>query len=169
MIDSKNISGALGLVVLRIAQAIEKGVANDAIIDQAARWIDHTRILVSVKTLKYMVRGGRVSPLKGLLAKLLNLNPIVSMDTDGNSMVFGKTFSQNSNMKKVMAHINRTSRDRTIWNYIVLHANNRPAADWYARQMTALTAKAPVAAVNISPVIGASAGLGAASVAFMFD
>jgi fatty acid-binding protein DegV len=91
------------------------------------------------------------------------------MDADGNSMVFGKTFSQNSNMKKVMAHINRTSRDRTIWNYIVLHASNRPAADWYARRMTALTAKAPVAAVNISPVIGASAGLGAASVAFMFD
>jgi fatty acid-binding protein DegV len=72
-------------------------------------------------------------------------------------------------MKKVMAQINRTSRDRPIWNYIVMHASNRPAADWYARQMTALTAKPPVAAVNISPVIGANAGLGAASVAFMFD
>jgi fatty acid-binding protein DegV len=59
-----------------------------------------------------MVRGGRVSPLKGLLANLLNLNPIVSMDADGNSMVFGKTFSQKANMKKVMAHINRTCRDR---------------------------------------------------------
>jgi fatty acid-binding protein DegV len=122
-----------------------------------------------------MVRGGRVSPLKGLLANLLNLNPIVSMDADGNSMVFGKTFSQKANMKKVMAHINRTSRDRPIWNHIVMHANNRPAADWYARQMTALTAtghrRPPVAClidpflVNISPVIGASAGtmwLGAA-------
>jgi DegV family protein with EDD domain len=169
VIDSKNISGGLGLVVLRIAQAIEKGVAHDAIIDQAVRWIDDTRILVSVKTLTYMVRGGRVSPLKGLLANLLNLNPIVSMDSDGNSMVFGKTFSQKANMKKVMAHISRTSRDRTIWNYIVLHASNRPAADWYARKMAALTTKPPVATVNISPVIGASAGLGAASVAFMFD
>ena len=169
VIDSKNISGGLGLIVLRIAQAIEKGATHDAIIDQAARWIDDTRILVSVKTLKYMVRGGRVSPLKGLMAKLLNLNPIVSMDTDGNSMVFGKAFSQKANMKKVMAHINLTSRDRTIWNYIVLHANNRSAADWYTRQMTTLAAKTPVAEVNISPVIGASAGLGAASVAFMFD
>ncbi|BBO71941.1 hypothetical protein DSCA_58710 [Desulfosarcina alkanivorans] len=130
--------------------------------------VDDTRILVSVSTLKYMVRGGRVSPLKGLLANLLNLKPIVSIDTDGNSMVFGKPFSQKANMKKVMAHIHRTSRDRAIWNCIVLHANNRPAADWYTRQMTALTAASPVARVNISPVIGASAGLGAASVAFMF-
>jgi DegV family protein with EDD domain len=169
VIDSKNVSGGLGLIVLRIARAIEKGVTHDAIVDQAARWVDDTRILVSVKTLKYMVRGGRVSPLKGLLANLLNLNPIVSMDADGNSMVSGKTFSQRSNMKKVMAQINRTSRDRPIWNHIVMHANNRSAADWYARQMTALTARPPVAAVNISPVIGANAGLGAAAVAFMFD
>jgi hypothetical protein len=169
VIDSKNVSGALGLIVLRIAQAIEKGSAVEAIVDQASRWVDDTRILVSVSTLKYMVRGGRVSPLKGLLANLLNLNPIVSMDADGNSMVFGKTFSQKANMKKVMGYINRSGRNRPIWNYIIMHANNRPAADWYARQMIALTANPPVAEVNISPVIGASAGLGAASVAFMFD
>jgi hypothetical protein len=35
--------------------------------------------------------------------------------------------------------------------------------------MTAVAAKAPVAEVDISPVIGANAGLGAASVAFMLD
>lgn len=94
--------------------------------------------------------GGRVLPLKGLLANLLNLNPIVSKDADGHSMVFGKTFSQKANMKKVMAHIDRTSRNRPLWNYIVMHANNRPAADyWYARQMKALTATPPVAEVNI--------------------
>jgi DegV family protein with EDD domain len=169
VIDSKNVSGALGLIVLRIAQAIEKGLTHAAIVDHAARWVDNTRLLVSVKTLKYMVRGGRVSPLKGLLASLLNINPIVSIDAEGNSMLFGKTFSQKANMKKVMSHINRTCQDRAIWNHIVMHANNRPAADWYARQMTALTAEPPVATVNISPVIGASAGLGAAAVAFMFD
>lgn len=84
-------------------------------------------------------------------------------------MVFGKTFSQKANMKKVMAHIDRTGRNRPIWNYIIMHANNRPAADWYAWQMTGLTGNPPVAEVNISPVIGASAGLGAASVAFMLD
>jgi fatty acid-binding protein DegV len=68
-----------------------------------------------------------------------------------------------------MAQINRTSRNRPIWNHIVMHANNRPAANWYARKMAALTKKPPLATVNISPVIGASAGLGAAFVAFMFD
>jgi DegV family protein with EDD domain len=169
VIDSKTVSGAQGLIVLRIAQAIEQGVAFEKIVAQTARWISNTGLLVSVKTLKYMVRGGRVAPLKGMLANLMNLNPIVSMDSDGNSTLLGKAFSQKANMKKVMAHIRRECHNREIWKYIVLHANNRPAANWYARQMTALTGKHPVADVNISPVVGANVGVGAVSVAFMFD
>jgi DegV family protein with EDD domain len=157
------------LIVLRIARAVEKGDAYDTIVRKAAQWVSDTRILVSVKTLKYMVKGGRVSPLKGLVAKWLNLTPIVSMDANGSSMIVGKAFSQRSNMKTVIRHIQRASEHRAIWNYMVLHANNLPAADWYAQRMTALTAKAPASVVNISPVIAANAGLGAASVAFMVD
>ena len=169
VIDSKTVSGALGLIVLRIARAIEKGDAYDTIVRKTARWVNDTRILVSVRTLKYMVRGGRVSPLKGWVAKLLNLNPIVSMDANGNSMIVGKAFSQRSNMKAVLRHFQRASKHRAIWNYMVLHANNLPAADWYAQRMSAITAKAPASVINISPVIAANAGLGAASVAFMVD
>jgi uncharacterized protein len=99
---------------------------------------------------------------------MLNVNPIVSMDENGNSFVFGTTYGQRSNMKKVMMHISTMSKDREIWNYIVLHAHNLEAASWYTRNMEALSGKGPVAIVDISPVIGAHAGLGAASVALMF-
>ena len=134
----------------------------------AEKWIKDTRIFVSVKTLKYMVRGGRVSYFRGFIAKLLNVNPIVSMDENGNSFMFDKTYSQRSNMEKVLMHIHTISKDREIWNYIVLHANNTEAAAWYTRKMTDFTGKEPVALVNISPVIVANAGIGSVSVAIMF-
>lgn len=169
VINSKNLSGALGLIVLRIAQAIDEGYKHDQIVEMAERWVANSKIFVSVKTLKYMVRGGRVSHFKGLIAKILNINPIVSMDENGKSMVFGKTYSQKSNMEKVMEHIKAISKDKNIWNYIVLHANNDEGAQWYSEQMKNLTGKDPKSVVNISPVIGANAGIGAASVAFMFD
>ena len=169
VIDSKTVSGALGLIVLRIARAIEQGTILEKIVEQTARWISDTGLLVSVKTLRYMVRGGRVAPLKGIFASLMNLNPIVSVDKNGNSTLIGKTFSQRANMKKVMAHIQRECHNRNIWKYIVLHANNQAAAKWYTQKMTELTGQRPVAEVNISPVVGANAGVGAASVAFMFD
>jgi hypothetical protein len=169
VLDSKTISGALGLIVLRMAQAIDEGQSYETIVNQATDWIRQARILVSVRTLKYMVRGGRVSPLKGLVARLLNLNPIVSMDAEGASTVFGKTFSQRSNMRKVVGHVEQICRQRKIWNSVVLHANNPSAADWYARRMAVICGKEPVCVVNISPVIGASAGLGAAAVALMVE
>ena len=135
VIDSKNLSGALGLIILRIAKAIEEGLAHEQIVNLAENWIHNTRILVSVKTIKYMVRGGRVSHLRGLIARILNVNPIISMDTDGKSMVFGKTYSQQSNMEKVMDHIRELLQKNRIWNYIVLHAANPEAAAWYANSM----------------------------------
>lgn len=168
VINSKTLSGALGLITLRIAQAIEAGHAHDDIVAASEKWIRDSHIFVSVKTLKYMVRGGRVSYVEGVIARMLNVNPIVSMDENGKSFVFGAAFSQRSNMEKVMRHVSAMSKDRDIWNYIVLHAHNKEAASWYARSMQDLSGKGPVAIVDISPVIGAHAGVGAASVALMF-
>lgn len=54
-------------------------------------------------------------------------------------------------------------------NYIVLHANNNDAAQWYSEKMETLTNKKPASVVNISPIIGANAGIGAAAVALLFD
>ena len=169
VIDSKNISGAIGLIVLRIAEAIERGEEFDKVVEKAKDWVSDTKIFVSVKTLKYMVKGGRVSPLKGMLAKLMNVKPIVSMDPDGKSEIFGKTYNQKTNMEKVIKHIKEISQSKKIWNYILLHANNIEGAAWFEREMEILSSKKPIATVNISPVVAASAGIGAASVAFMYE
>jgi hypothetical protein len=169
VINSKNLSGALGLVVLRTAQAIEAGFSHDQVVNMAENWTNHLRIFVSVKSMKYLVRGGRVSAVKGLIARILNINPIVSIDESGKAIVFDKSFNQKANMEKVMSYITKICQEKTIWNYIVLHANNTDAAQWYSERMETLTDKKPVSVVNISPIIGANAGIGAASVALLFD
>lgn len=169
VLNSRNLSGALGLIVLRTAQAIEKGFSHNEIVSMTEDWINNSKIFVSVRTLKYMVRGGRVSAAKGLIAKILNINPIVSIDETGKAVLFDKTIGQKANMKKVMSHIKKINDNNNIWNYTVLHANNTRAADWYSEKMENLTKKKPVSVVNISPVIGLNAGAGAASVALLYD
>jgi len=69
----------------------------------------------------------------------------------------------------VMGHITKLIREKAIWNYIVLHANNSDAAEWYTDKMQEITLKKPASVVNISPIIGANAGIGAAAVALLFD
>lgn len=169
VVNSKNLSGALGLIVLRIAQAIESGYSHQQVVNMAERWILNTRIFVSVKNLKYLIRGGRLSAAKGLIARMMNVNPIISIDESGKAIMFDKAFNQKTNMEKVMGHIKKIFREKKIWNYVVLHANNSGAADWYSEKMESLTGIKPVSVVNISPVIGANAGVGAASVALLYD
>ena len=169
VINSKNLSGALGLIVLRVAQAIESGHSHEQVVNMAENWILNTRIFVSVKNLKYMIRGGRLSAAKGLIARMMNVNPIISIDESGKAIMFDKAFNQKTNMEKVMGHIKKIFQEKKIWNYIVLHANNSNAADWYSEKMQTLTGITPVSVVNISPVIGANAGVGAASVALLYD
>jgi hypothetical protein len=169
VINSRNLSGALGLMILRAARAIEEGYSHDQIVGMAEKWSHNLRIFVSVRDIKYLIRGGRLSVAKGIFARLLNVNPIISIDESGKAIVFDKAFNQKAIMQKIMLHIKKASGEKALWNYIILHANNSETAQWYTEKMEELTNKKPVSVVNISPIIGANTGIGAAAVALLFD
>ncbi len=169
VINSKNISGGLGLLILRTAKAIEAGYSHNQIVNMAEKWTDNLKLFVSVRTIKYLVRSGRVSAVKGLIARIFNICPVITLDSAGKALIFDKAFNQRANMEKVMIHIRKISREKPIWNYVILHTNNSEAARWYSEKMEALTMKLPVSVVNISPAIGTHAGIGAASVALLFE
>jgi uncharacterized protein len=119
--------------------------------------------------LKYMVKGGRVSKPKGLISRILNIKPIVSVDEHGKSVLLGKTFSQHANVELVLKKIEALNAQQKIWNYVVLHAHNPEGAGEYKRRMQQLTGQDPVAVVDISPVIGMNAGIGATAVSIMLS
>ena len=169
VINSKGISGSIGLIVLRIAEAIEKGYSHNQIVKMAHKWVNDTRIYITVITVKYLVRGGRLSFTKGLISRLLNVSPVISLDENGKAIVYDKAFNRKANMEKIINHIRHQTIDRPVWNYIVMHANNFEAAEWYVAKMESLTGKKPVSVMNISPIIGANAGVGASAVAFMCE
>lgn len=169
VIDSRQLSGSLGLIVFRAAGAIRNGATHEEILELVDSWIRRTRILVSVKTMEFMVRGGRVSPLKGWLARQLNLKPIISLDREGKSVLYDKAFSQKGNMRKVMRHLRNQLQEGPLWNYVMLHAGNPRDAAWFAGLINGETGRPPLYTMDISPVVGANAGRGAVAVALMTE
>jgi fatty acid-binding protein DegV len=91
------------------------------------------------------------------------------MDENGKSLMFGKTFSQKASLNKIYTHIKKISTGNKVWNYIILHANNVSGAKEAEAKLKQLTGKEPVSVVNISPVIGMHAGIGAIAVSLMFN
>ena len=168
-VNSKHLSVSLGLIVYRIALAIESGLDFDSIKDSVPEWIKKTTILTDINTLDYMVKGGRVSPLKGVLAKVLNLKPIVSVDESGKGIAFGKSFSRKSNMKKIINLAKILNEKNVLWNYALVHAQNPDRAESYAVKLTEIFNKKPLYVMPLSPVVGVHNGLGAVGIAFMLE
>jgi DegV family protein with EDD domain len=169
VIDSRTLSASLGFIVLRIAEAIRAGLDPDTIAARAGEWTAKTKLWVDVRTLKYMVRGGRVSPLKGFLAGLLNIKPIISLDAEGRAVALGKSFSRRQNMKKILGLVQREVVGKKVWNYAVVHAQNPFRALRYVEELGPIIGKKPAFIMDISPVIGVHSGIGVVGLCLMFE
>lgn len=166
-INSKNISVSLGLIVMRAAEALSRGMTHDEIVRKSEEWIAKTRLLADIATLKYLVRGGRISPMKGLLARMLHLKPIITLDEEGKGFPFGKSFSRKGNMKKILRLVSEMAEKEKIWRYAIVHAQNLPRAQLYAEKLNGLLGMPPAYIMDISPVVGAHNGIGVVGIAVM--
>ena len=169
VVDSRSLSVGEALIVLRVAEAVRAGRPFEEIARDAEDWAGKTRLWVDVRTLKYMVRGGRVSPLKGLLAAVLNIKPIVSLDAGGNVAILGKSFSRRANMKKILGLVREATAGRRVWNYGVVHAQNPFRALRYADALEGMLGRKPAFVSDVSPVVGAHNGIGVVGVALTFE
>lgn len=169
VVDSRHLSASEGLIVLRILEAVRAGRPFEAIARDAEDWVEATKLWVDIKTLKYMVRGGRVSPLKGLLAAVLNIKPIVTLDAEGKAAILGKSFSRRANMAKILGLIREATAGRPVWNYGLVHAQNPERASRYAEALERMLGRPPAFVSEVSPVVGVHNGIGVVGVGLMFE
>jgi uncharacterized protein len=169
VVNSRNLSASEGLLVLRVAEALEAGKPLSEVVKKAEEWVSKTHILVDVQTMKYMVRGGRVSPLKGWLAQILNLKPIITLDEEGQAAGEGKSFSRRSNMKKIIRKMEQFSKNRPVWKYAVVHADNPGRAQKYAEELTLVLQQPPAYILPLAPVVGVHNGIGAVGICCMLE
>ncbi|WNF38865.1 DegV family protein [Bacillaceae bacterium IKA-2] len=169
VVNSRTLSGAYGLLAHRIAKAIESGSSFETIKQSIEDWIPKSEILVSVPTLKHMIRGGRVSPMQGKIARWLNMKPIVSIDRDGKSLLYGKTFFSKSSKGKMFKKLKSIHEKYGINEYVLLHAGSLETMKHSEQEMVKITGNKPLYITDVSPVIGANAGKGAISVAMLLN
>lgn len=167
--DSKTVTGALGLIVLRAAQSIESGATHNELLPKINDWISKSMVRVSVTTLKYIVRSGRVSPLKSFIARTLDLKPVITINKDGRSELLSKSFSEKGCMRKIISDLEGITSKQKVWGYAITHANNKPTAGWYASEMKRLTGMDPAFIDNASPALVANTGSGVVCISLLFE
>lgn len=170
VIDSKRLTAGLGLIVLRLAIAIESGKYNhEQLVSLTQDWIEKSEIFVSVKSLKYIARSGRVNPLKGFIGNLLNLKPIISVDKDGKSVLLEKSFTEKGSKRNLFKLVTKMAANNQIWGYAITHADNLTTAEQYAKELTNIFKKEPLFIREASPVLGANTGPGIVAVSILTE
>lgn len=169
VIDSKQNSGAEGLLVMKAAELIESGRDLESIVEEISELRQRTRILVSVNTLKYMVRSGRLSKVGGMAGALMNLKPVVSLDADGKGSIAAKAFSEKSNTAKIIEIMKSDLKERKITRYSIVHANDESRSRDLKERCVSLLGYEPEYIMNISTIVGMSAGAGTVAVSYMCE
>ena len=78
-VDSMKNSATQGLFVINIAKLAQAGKSFDDIKKYIEDDPDGGKILFTVGNLNYLISGGRIGKLKGLVANKLNIKPIITM------------------------------------------------------------------------------------------
>ena len=91
------------------------------------------------------------------------------MNESGESKLFDKAFSQRGSLKNILRHLREHAAKNRVWEYCILHAHNLRDALIYSVEVEKIFGKKPAYTMDISPVIGLNAGVGAVAVSFLLE
>lgn len=107
VVDSKSGSLATGLIALQAGKMIQAGYEHNVILEQLTEMSEHIEHIFSVSDLKWLIKGGRVDKLQGIIGSILNVKPLLQVK-NGSLNVFKKVIGRN----RALAAITDTVAER---------------------------------------------------------
>ncbi len=129
-VDTKTLSVASGWQVEAAARAIKIGWPKEKILNLLARIGDATEIVYTLKELKYLIHGGRISHMKGLIASVLNIKPFIGVEkVKGTYVQLGQAITFEHAIKGVADLIARKHEPGSSLRVQVMHTFNPEGAN----------------------------------------
>lgn len=101
VLDSKVLSGSIGLLTLKAAKFAEKGLPVVQIKKELERLIPKAHTQFVIRTLDYLYKGGRCSATAKLFGTMLSIKPMIKM-FDGQLDVYKKSMGKMSRAVDIM-------------------------------------------------------------------
>lgn len=154
VVDSRNVSMALGFQVLEAARAAARGVGLEDVAAAALAARDRTNFIAALDTLDYLKRGGRIGTIQALLGGLLDVKPLITME-NGVVAAFGRTRTRT---RARAALVERAASLASGVEEVVVLAGDSADADEFRQQLAAVIPTHLIA--EIGPVVGTHTGPG---------
>jgi DegV family protein with EDD domain len=160
LVDSLTLSGGQRFQVLAAARGIKAGLSKEAILQRLESIRKATETIYTLETLKYLARGGRIGRVQALAGSVLNIKPIIRVDTDGKYSTAGKQRTIPKCLDFIQNHLaERFKNDTPLW-VTVLHGDFNEPAKMLAGMLDEKLNIAKMEVLRISPVLGVHTGPG---------
>lgn len=165
--DAKTLSAAVGWMIEAASRAIKAGWPKEKIVDLMTNIRDSSDSIYTLKELKYLINGGRISHMKGLIASLLNIKPIIGVEkVNGTYVQLGqeRTFKNALNgLVKQMQKLYPAGRELRVQ---VLHSFNYEGAEMLQEMIDKVFKCSWMPTGTMSLVLGAHTGPSMVGVAY---
>ena len=166
LIDSETTAMAMGFMALTAARAAIDGASSadcQALVEKARA---HTGVYLTVETLEFLHRGGRIGGAQRFLGTALNLKPILSVE-GGRVEPVERVRTRRKALDRVVEIVAEKCAGKAPVHMATLHADSQADAKYLLDQITPLVNPMESIFAAVSPVVGANAGPGTVGLAFM--
>lgn len=167
VVDCKTLSGVVGWQVSAAARAIKAGWPVERIVDLIQRIVAVSDSIYTLEDLKYLIHGGRISHMKGLIASALRIKPMIGVTKDiGNYEQLGMARTFKGALHGLVKLMLKKHAPGTPLRVQVIHALNLQGAALLREEVDETFKCTWLPLGTMSPVLGAHTGPTMVGVAF---
>jgi DegV family protein with EDD domain len=167
IIDSKNTSIGMGLIVQYAGELANAGFSHEDLVERVKAIIPKTKMYALMGDMEYGVRGGRVPKFAKTVADFLKVTPILELRLDAKPKIAGLITKSNHRVEQFAKKMQKKIDPKKRYRIAVGHANDPVAGQKLLDLMTQNNSNIESAFLTeIGVTIGTHAGPGTIGVAF---
>lgn len=168
-VDTRCISGGLGLLVKKVVKLYEAGESMEDVLE----WIEENKLKIAhrftVDDLKWLRRGGRVSNASAVVGTLLSIKPVLYVPDEGTLVAANKVRGRKAALNTIVDATLRELIDPDNAEILINHADCLEDADYVRQRIHEAFPNARIQISGLGVVIGAHCGPGLLTVFYMTD
>lgn len=165
IVDTLNVTHAIGLLAYHAKNLIEKGFTAAEIAEECKTLSARVRIIAGVDTLEYLRRGGRLSTVSAAVGEVVKLKPVIAINEHGRVDSLAKCLGRAKAVKFVSEWTVKNQPDENfpIWSLYTYGEENCEFLENTLKAQGIMVAHRK----QIGPTIGTHCGPGVYGVVFI--
>jgi DegV family protein with EDD domain len=122
--NSKSASIGETLTALKIKELIDQKVDRDNLVNTVEEYIENMRTFFISENLDNLIKNGRISKMRGTIASILNIKPIMGTNRSGEIILYDKQRGIKKAYNRLKEIVAETANDCSEKTLAISHVNN---------------------------------------------